>query len=236
MTPITLNLPLVRQRIALAAKRYERDPGHIRLLAVSKKQSAAAVGAALDAGQTHFGESYVQEGIAKREALGRPATWHFVGRIQKNKTRDIAAHFDWVHTVDRATIARRLADQRPSGEPLQVLIQVNLSDDPERAGVAPAGVLDLAAAIDGFDALRLRGLMVLPPRETDFERQRLHFRHLAELAARCRAAGLPADELSMGMSGDLEAAIAEGATWVRIGTALFGPRPDARYSNEPTRD
>lgn len=236
MTQITLNLQAVRERIALAAKSYGRDPDHIRLLAVSKKQPPGAIVEASDAGQRHFGENYVQEALAKQGQTGRPLCWHFIGHIQKNKTRDIAAHFDWVHTVDRANIARRLDSQRDPSRPLNVLIQVNLSDDPGRAGILPDALGELAHDVAALERLRLRGLMTLPPVETEFGRQRMHFRRLALLAEDCRRQGLAMGDLSMGMSGDLEAAVAEGATWLRVGTALFGHRPDGRYSNASPRD
>lgn len=230
MNQITLNLARVRQRIALAAKRYGRAADEISVLAVSKRHPPQAVADAFAAGLTDFGENYVQEGVAKREALDLPVRWHFIGRIQSNKTRLVARHFDWVHTIDSARIAARLGSQRGDAPPLQAFVQVNLSGDAARAGAVPQAVPEVARAVHDTAGLTLRGLMVLPPVETDLARQRDHFRRVAELARRCAEDGLPMDDLSMGMTGDLEAAIAEGATWVRIGTALFGPRPDGRYA------
>ncbi len=227
MTQITLNLDSVRQTIALAASTYSRRPDNIRLLAVSKRHSAAAVGEAAAHGQTHFGENFVSEGVEKMAQLPADLIWHFIGTIQSNKTRDIAKHYDWVHTVDRAKIARRLCEQRDQDAPLNVCVQINLGGGATRGGIEPAAALELAHIVNERPQLALRGLMLLPPPETDIDAQRHHFRRLARLAARGIDEGLPLHELSMGMSGDLTAAIAEGATWVRIGTAIFGTRPAA---------
>ena len=234
MTHITFNLRAVQQRIAAAAETYGRDPDHIRLLAVSKQQPVEAIQEALACGQLDFGENYLQEALEKIAAGGRDAVWHYIGRLQANTTRDVATHFDWVHTVDRARVARRLDAQRDPERPLNVCLQVNLSADSSRAGVLPAQLRELAELVHELPALRLRGLMTLPPAETAFERQRGHFRRLARMARELREAGLPADELSMGMSGDLEAAVAEGATWVRIGTAVFGERAPHGYASAAT--
>jgi pyridoxal phosphate enzyme (YggS family) len=221
-------LQIVRARIVRAAERAGRDPGSIRLLAVSKQQPAALVQAAAAAGQTEFGENYVQEGIDKVTALADVPglVWHFIGRLQGNKTRDVAERFDWVHTVDRERIASRLSAQRPhDASPLQVLLQVRLADEPGKAGVTPAQVPALAAAVAALPRLRLRGLMCIPPPAADQDAQRRPFRQLRELLESLGAAGYSLDTLSMGMSDDLEAAVLEGATIVRVGTAIFGRRP-----------
>jgi PLP dependent protein len=222
-------LQSVRARIRRAAERAGRDPGSIRLLAVSKQQPAALVRAAAAAGQTEFGENYVLEGIDKVTALADVPglSWHFIGQLQGNKTRDVAERFDWVHTVDRERIASRLSAQRPHhAAPLQVLLQVALSDEPGKGGVAPAQVAALAAAVSALPRLQLRGLMCIPAPAQDSEAQRRPFRQLRELLESLNAAGYRLDTLSMGMSDDLEAAVLEGATIVRVGTALFGRRPD----------
>jgi pyridoxal phosphate enzyme (YggS family) len=221
-------LQSVRARIVRAAERAGRDPGSIRLLAVSKQQPAALVRAAAAAGQTEFGENYVQEGIDKVAALADVPglVWHFIGQLQGNKTRAVAEHFDWVHTVDRERTASRLNAQRPhDAAPLQVLLQVRLADEPGKGGVAPAAAPALAAAITALPQLRLRGLMCIPPPAADQEAQRRPFRQLRELMESLVAAGHSLDTLSMGMSDDLEAAVLEGATIVRVGTAIFGRRP-----------
>ena len=221
-------LGAVRERIAAAALQHGRSVDSVTLLAVGKGQEAGALAAAAALGLRDFGENYLQEGLAKVEAL-RPLalTWHFIGQVQSNKTRDIATHFDWVHTVDRAKVARRLAEQRsPHVAPLQVCIQLRLADEPGKGGVPPSEAAALAAEILALPRLRLRGLMCVPPPSDDPATQRRWF---AEVR-RCRDAlqaghpGLVLDTLSMGMSGDLESAIAEGATHVRVGTAIFGAR------------
>ena len=221
-------LQSVRARIVRAAESADRDPGSVRLLAVSKQQPAALVRAAAAAGQTEFGENYVQEGIGKVAALADAPglTWHFIGQLQGNKTREVAECFDWVHTVDRERIASRLSAQRPhDAAPLQVLLQVRLADEPGKGGVAPAEAPALAAAVSVMPRLRLRGLMCIPPPAADLEAQRRPFRQLRELMQSLNAAGHALDTLSMGMSDDLEAAVLEGATIVRVGTAIFGRRP-----------
>ena len=222
-------LQSVRARIARAAESADRDPGSVRLLAVSKQQPAALVRAAVAAGQTEFGENYAQEGIDKVAALADVPglAWHFIGQLQGNKTREVAECFDWVHTVDRERIASRLSAQRPHGAaPLQVLLQVRLADEPGKGGVAPAEAPALAAAVTAMPRIRLRGLMCIPPPAADLEAQRRPFRRLRELMQTLNAAGHALDTLSMGMSDDLEAAVLEGATIVRVGTAIFGRRPD----------
>lgn len=232
MSVVAANLQAVRQRIAAAAQQAGRRPEDVALLAVSKTVPAEVIRAAFDAGQRAFGESYVQEGIAKIAALAdvRPAlAWHFIGPLQSNKTRVVAEQFDWVHAIDRLKIAERLSAQRPAGmAPLQACIQVNISREASKSGVAPAEVLPLARAMAALPGLRLRGLMAIPEPEDDPAAQRPPFAAMRELLATLRADGLDVDTLSMGMSGDVEAAIAEGATIVRIGTAIFGARD---YSN-----
>jgi hypothetical protein len=222
------NLQAVRDRIASAAVHYARNVDSVTLLAVGKGQPAETLDAAAALGLRDFGENYLQEALPKLEALRELGLrWHFIGQVQSNKTREIAAHFDWVHTIDRARIAQRLSEQRPSGRtPLQACIQVRLGNEPGKGGVEPAGAADLVAAIRELPGLRLRGLMSVPPGETTLAAQRAWFAQLRELRDALQAGfpGLALDTLSMGMSGDLEAAIAEGATLVRIGTALFGPR------------
>lgn len=217
-----LHAVLARLRAAEAAA--GRPAGSVCLLAASKQQQPATLRAAAAEGQRIFGENYVQEALPKMAALADlDLSWHFIGRLQRNKTRDIAAHFDWLHTLDRADLARRLSDQRPAGRPpLQVLIEVNVSGEASKAGVAPDAVAELAATVRALPGLCLRGLMCLPAPEDDPARQRAAFRRL-----RATLEGLaePAlDTLSMGTSADLEAAVAEGATIVRVGTAIFGPR------------
>lgn len=216
----------VHRRIDAAAANAGRDPADISLVAISKKQPVDALKAAINAGQRDFGENYLQEALPKIKALTGPRpVWHFVGDIQSNKTAEIAAHFDWVHTVDRAKIARRLSAQRPAGaEPLQVCIQVNVDKATQKSGVAPTDCSALAAIIKELPGLRLRGLMTLPEPRDNFSEQRRPFAELARLQAELNTAGHQLDVLSMGMTADLEAAIAESATHLRIGTAVFGPR------------
>lgn len=226
MTSVTDELDRVRARVTRAARAHGRDPRTITVLAVSKGQSADAIRAAYAAGQRDFGENYVQEAAAKMDLLADlPLIWHFIGPVQRNKTRFVAERCDWCHTVDRPAVADRLNEQRPyHSPPLQVCIQVRMGDDPGRAGVAPDDLRALAEHVAVLPRLRLRGLMCLPPPEPTFERQRVHFRRLRECMEELVAAGLTLDTMSAGMSGDLEAAIAEGATVVRVGTAIFGPR------------
>lgn len=226
MPTIAQRLNDVRTKIRQTEARAGRTPGSVRLLAVSKTRPLADLQAAIAAGQTAFGESYVQEAVAKITALaGQGLEWHFIGPIQSNKTAQIAEHFAWVHSVERAKIARRLHEQRPaSAAPLNVCIQVNISGESSKAGIDPAGLTDLAAQIACLSRLRLRGLMCIPAPETDPARQRRPFRALRELFEQLCQAGFAMDTLSMGMTDDLEAAILEGATMVRIGTAIFGAR------------
>ena len=239
MSAITGNLQGVHARISAAASKVSRDPREILLLAVSKTFDAAAVVAAVQAGQYDFGENYLQEALEKIEEVPRllnnaedsitidPALlkWHFIGPIQSNKTRALAERFDWVHTVDREKIAARLSEQRPTDlAPLNVCIQVNISNEASKSGVAPHEVAALAQAISGMPGLQLRGLMAIPQAVQGFEEQRQAFHALDELYEQLRTDGIPLDTLSIGMSADLEAAIAEGATIVRVGSAIFGQR------------
>ncbi|HKK05016.1 MAG TPA: YggS family pyridoxal phosphate-dependent enzyme [Gammaproteobacteria bacterium] len=227
MDEIAKRLATVRARIARAEESAGRPPGSVELLAVSKTRPAADIARALHCGQRRFGESYVQEALDKISALAdRDIDWHFIGPIQTNKTRAIAENFDWVHSIDRLKVARRLSEQRPADRPpLNVCLQVNISGETRKAGASPAEAPTLARAIAALPGLHLRGLMTIPAPESEPARQRQPFRALRELFDRLRAEGLTLDTLSMGMSDDLEAAIAEGATLVRIGTAVFGERP-----------
>lgn len=229
MSTIADNLQAVRERIAAAAHTVSRPPHEISLLAVSKTFDAEAVRAAVQGGQRAFGENYLQEALDKMATLQNESiAWHFIGPIQSNKTRQIAEHFDWVHAVDREKIAQRLSEQRPAGmPPLHICLQVNVSGEVSKSGVAPADVAALAAAVAGLPKLKLRGLMAIPEPIDDVDRQRAAFRQVRQLRDNLRAQGLDLDTLSMGMSGDLEAAIAEGATIVRVGTAIFGRRNDS---------
>ncbi|MGO4765979.1 YggS family pyridoxal phosphate-dependent enzyme [Cupriavidus sp. 2KB_3] len=228
MSVIAANLQAVLNAIAAAAQQAGRDPSAVTLLAVSKTVAPATVRAAFQAGQAAFGENYVQEGLDKIAALADlrdRITWHFIGPLQSNKTRPVAEHFDWVHAIDRLKIAERLSAQRPAGmAPLQVCIQVNISDEASKSGVAPAEVLPLAQAIAALPNLRLRGLMAVPAPADDADAQRRPFAALGGLLDQLRQSGLHVDTLSMGMSADMDAAITEGATLVRIGTAIFGAR------------
>jgi pyridoxal phosphate enzyme (YggS family) len=227
----------VISRIARAAAAAGRSPGSVRLLAVSKTHPAARIAEAYGAGQRAFGENYVQEALEKMEALAgllgaeraREIEWHLIGPLQSNKTRAAAEHFDWVQSVDREKIARRLSEQRPAAlAPLNVLIEVNLSGEASKSGVAAQSAADLAHAVATLPRLHLRGLMSIPAPSSDKARQRAAFRAVRELFERLRGEGLELDTLSMGMSDDMESAIEEGATMVRIGTAIFGPRERAR--------
>ena len=213
-------------RIARAAEAVGREPAGVRLLAVSKTWPADSVREAAAAGQRAFGENYVQEGVAKVEALaGLGLEWHFIGPLQSNKTRLVAEHFDWVHSIERLKIAERLSAQRPATlAPLNVCVQINVSGEASKSGCAPDEALALCQAIAALPNLQLRGLMAIPEPADDFAAQRAPLRQLREIYEYIRAAGLPLDTLSMGMSHDLEAAVAEGATIVRIGTAIFGER------------
>ena len=238
MSTVLHGLQAVRARIAAAAAAAGRDPRSIELLAVSKTFPAAAVLEAIDAGQFAFGENYAQEGVDKRAQVegvlrerattgaAPPAVcWHYIGPIQSNKTRLIAEHFDWVHGIDRLKIAQRLSEARPPRAPeLQVCIQVNVSGEQTKSGVAPQDVHALAVSVRELPRLRLRGLMTIPRPASEFAEQRAQLRVLCMLRAELAGRGINLDTLSMGMSDDLEAAIAEGATLVRVGRAIFGER------------
>ena len=226
MTVIASNLQAVNRAIAQAALTAQRRVESITLLAVSKTFPAAAVREAYHAGQRAFGESYLQEALDKIEALrDLPLEWHFIGPIQSNKTRSIAENFAWVHGVDRLKIAERLSAQRPQNlPPLNVCIQVNVSGEDSKSGISPGGVAELAQAVAQLPHLRLRGLMAIPAPADDLDEQRKPFARLSELMQQLNAQGLELDTLSMGMSHDLEAAVLEGATIVRVGTAVFGER------------
>ena len=212
--------------MAGAAARAGRSAHSVTLLGITKGQPAAVVRAGADLGLDDFGESYLQEALEKLDALqDRALTWHFVGRIQANKTRPIAERFSWVHAVDRLRIAARLSEQRPHyAAPLNLCLQVRLAEEASKGGVAVDELPDLARAVARLPRLKLRGLMCIPPEETDAARQHAWFRELRRMYEALNAGGAGLDTLSMGMSGDFEAAIEEGATIVRVGTALFGPR------------
>ena len=229
MSPQNLPAALqgVRKRIAQAAAAAGRSAQSVTLLAAGKAQPVELLAAAATCGLTDFGESYLQEALEKIAALqDHPLTWHFIGRIQANKTRAIAEHFAWVHAVDRLKVAERLSAQRPfHAPPLNVCLQVNVAGEASKGGATPAELPALAAAVAPLPRLALRGLMCIPPEETDPERQRAWFAKLRVLKEDLNNTGLRLDTLSMGMTGDFEAAIREGATIVRLGTALFGERP-----------
>ncbi len=227
---ISSNLQQVRQALAGFAQEAGRNPQDIVLLAVSKTFGADAVIEAAQAGQRAFGENYVQEAVDKIAAIqlaasGLALEWHFIGPLQSNKTKPVAEHFDWVHAVDREKIAQRLSDQRPSNlPPLNICLQVNVSGEASKSGVAPADLPALAQAVVALPNLRLRGLMAIPEPAATVEAQREPFAQLRKLQEQLRAEGIETDTLSMGMSADMQAAILEGATIVRIGTAIFGKR------------
>ena len=231
---ITQNVQQVSALIAEAARGVGRDPASVTLLAVSKTFGPDAVIEAAEAGQRAFGENYLQEALDKQQSVKtlRPdlvLEWHFIGPIQSNKTRPIAEHFEWAHAVDREKIARRLSEQRPPNlPPLNICLQVNVSGEDSKSGVAPTEVLALAQAVTTLPGLRLRGLMAIPEPAEDVESQRKPFALLRALQQQLTEAGIPTDTLSMGMSADMDAAIAEGATIVRIGTAIFGKRDYAK--------
>lgn len=226
MAPIASNLQAIRARIERAAHAAGRQAGAIELVAVSKTFPAGSIEQAHAAGQRAFGENFAQEAVAKITKLDHlPLLWHFLGPIQSNKTGPIAAHFQWVHSVEREKIALRLNAARAEGlPPLNVCIQVNVSDEATKSGVRPADTARLADAIARLPRLRLRGLMAIPEPTSDTALQRRRFALLRELRDQLATRGHALDTLSMGMSDDLEAAIAEGATMVRVGTAIFGPR------------
>ena len=229
MTTIAANLQHVQARIVTACTQAGRNCASVRLLAVSKTFAAEALREAHAAGQTAFGENYVQEAIAKIEALAdlrSTLEWHCIGPLQSNKTRVVAEHFDWVHSVDRLKIAERLSDQRPANlAPLQICLQVNVDGGANKSGVPADEALALARAVAGLPRIALRGIMAIPEPAPDFEAQRALFMSAAAVFEQIRADGIDLDTLSLGMSADLEAAIAAGSTMVRVGTAIFGGRP-----------
>jgi len=238
MNSIAERIKEVRSEIAKTNLANQRDVNSVQLIAVSKTKPAADIVAAYSAGQHHFGENYVQEAIAKIVQVSEllpdnDITWHFIGPIQSNKTRDIAAHFKWVHSVDRAKIATRLAEQRPSSaEPLNVLIQVNIDDEASKAGVSPEQVMPLAETIAALPQLQLRGLMTIPTAQDDATKSAASFAAMQRLFSELKAQYHQVNTLSMGMSSDWPVAIAHGATMIRIGTAIFGARTNK--TGEPT--
>ncbi|WP_413726598.1 YggS family pyridoxal phosphate-dependent enzyme [Sodalis sp. RH16] len=230
MSAIEQNLQQVTARISATARECGRDPGEISLLAVSKTKSVEAIEEAIAAGQRAFGENYVQEGVEKihyfqqREFIP-PLSWHFIGPLQSNKSRLVAEHFHWLHTLDRLQLAQRLNHQRPEeSAPLNVLIQINISGEESKSGIMPDRLPELAAAVAELPRLRLRGLMAIPAVESDYQRQLAVFQRMASLFNGLRRQFPQADTLSLGMTGDMAAAIAAGSTLVRIGTAIFGAR------------
>jgi len=230
MSSIAQHLQHVQQQIAQAAGLAGRVPSSVQLLAVSKTFGPEAVAEAVAAGQRAFGENYLQEALDKIAALpalvpDTPLEWHFIGPIQSNKTRPIAEHFDWVHSVDRLKIAQRLSEQRPEElGPLNICLQVNISGEASKSGLTPEELPEVAAQVAQLPRLRLRGLMAIPAPSDDMKQQRAAFAAVRGLYEQLRTVGLPLDTLSMGMSADLEAAVAEGATIVRVGSAIFGAR------------
>jgi pyridoxal phosphate enzyme (YggS family) len=230
MSTIAHKLQAVDATIQAALEASGRAPGKVHLLAVSKTFAAGAVLEAVAAGQRAFGENYLQEALDKIAAVGaalpgEPVEWHFIGPIQSNKTRPIAASFAWVHTVERLKIAQRLSEQRPGDlPPLNICLQVNISGEASKSGAAPEELPELARQVAALPRLKLRGLMAIPEPETDVSKQRAAFARLRNLFEQLRADGFALDTLSMGMSADMPAAIAEGATIVRVGSAIFGSR------------
>ncbi|WP_275097400.1 YggS family pyridoxal phosphate-dependent enzyme [Sedimenticola hydrogenitrophicus] len=226
MSAIQSRLNAVRQRIRQAEQTYRREAGSVQLLAVSKTRPAEDIRQAVAAGQRCFGESYIQEALDKIGQLrDLGLEWHFIGRIQGNKTRAIAENFDWVHSIDTLRQIRRLNDQRPARlAPLKICLQIKIDDEESKSGISPGEVRGLIEAMPEYPRLALQGLMTLPAPAAQLDAQRLPFRRLRQLRDELATAGLPLTTLSMGMTDDLEAAIAEGATLVRIGTAIFGPR------------
>jgi hypothetical protein len=226
MENIRTQLEQVLQRIRQAEAEYGRVANSVKLLAVSKTWPVESLLAAAEAGQRAFGENYLQEALAKIDAIHNSEfEWHYIGAIQSNKTRDLASHFQWVHSVDRVKIARRLSEQRPAElAPLNICLQINISNETSKSGITVNDALAVAQEIATLPNIKLRGLMAIPEAITEFEQQRAMFRQVRELQERLIANGLTLDTLSMGMSNDLEAAIAEGATIVRVGSAIFGQR------------
>lgn len=229
---IAEQLQNIRNRIRQTAENAGRAPDSVQLLAVSKTRTASELRQAIAAGQRCFGENYLQEALEKQSQLANEQLeWHFIGPIQSNKTRDIAEHFDWVHSVDRLKIARRLSEQRPEQlPPLNICLQVNISGEASKSGCLPQEALELAQTISQLPRLRLRGLMAIPAASDDPQQQAAAFAAMQTLLQTLNQHGLALDTLSMGMSGDMEVAIAHGATLVRIGTDIFGPRNYAQHT------
>lgn len=226
MSRIAQNLANISQRIKVAAKAVGRDPRRIKILAVSKTHSAEKIREAYAAGLTRFGESYVQEAIPKIQVLNDlPLEWHFIGPIQSNKTREIAEHFDWVHSIDRLKIASRLNEQRPKNrKPLNICVQINISMEASKSGIVQQALQDFVTQLKPLRRLKLRGLMAIPQQTKDQQQQRTLFAELRRLFDDLNQEGYQLDTLSMGMTDDLEAAVMEGSTLLRIGTGLFGAR------------
>lgn len=223
---ITAALAQIRQRIADAEQRFNRDAGSVQLLAVSKTKPVTDIQAAINAGQSCFAENYLQEAVGKIIHLSNAQVdWHFIGSIQSNKTRDIAQYFQWVHAIDRVKVARRLSELLPDYlPPLNVCLQINISGEKSKSGIEPHELKQLADDCASLPNIRLRGLMTMPAQDSDFERQRVPFRKLRQLLTELQTVYPELDTLSMGTTNDLEAAVAEGATILRIGTAIFGAR------------
>lgn len=234
MNDIAHNLAQVRDKISSAAKRCGRAPEEVTLLAVSKTKPASAIAEAITAGQRAFGENYVQEGVEKIrhfQELGTPdLQWHFIGPLQSNKSRLVAEHFDWCHTIDRLKIATRLSEQRPAHlSPLNILIQINISDEQSKSGILLSELDTLAAEVSRLPNLQLRGLMAIPAPETSYDRQFAVAQQMAQAFAHLKTDYPQIDTLSLGMTNDMEAAIAAGSTMVRIGTAIFGARDYSKH-------
>jgi len=225
-TAIAENIHQIRQKIVELAAKYQRSADDIQLLAVSKTMPVEAIQAAYEYGQRDFGENYLQEALAKIHTLRHlDISWHFIGAIQSNKTREIANAFDWAHSIDRIKIARRLSEQRnPELAPLNICLQINISNEKTKAGIQLNELAQVAREIDRLPNLKLRGLMAIPEKTTGLDKQRSIFTKMHQAMTELNHSGLDMDTLSMGMSNDMEAAMAEGATMVRIGTAIFGPR------------
>ena len=225
MSDIKQRLNQVLDQIHKAEEKYQRPQGSVRLLAVSKTWPLENILDAATAGQDCFGENYVQESISKIDSCTEKLEWHFIGHLQSNKSREIATRFDWVHSVDRLKLAKRLSEQRPDNlAPLKICLQVNISAEASKSGFRPDEVIDVATQVNALPNIKLRGLMAIPAPSDDFEQQRASFRQVATLQQHLINQDMQLDTLSMGMSGDMEAAIAEGATIVRVGTAIFGQR------------
>ncbi len=226
MNSVNIRLTKVKAQIARACKIYNRDPGSVQLLAVSKTRPEEEIISAFEAGQTLFGESYLQEAVEKIHNINLPEIqWHYIGRIQSNKTRAIAENFHWVHSVDKLKYAQRLNEQRPAHlPPLNICLQIKIDDEESKGGLGEQQAGEILARAEQFCRLKIRGLMTLPAATDTLEKQRQPFKQLCAIKQRLSSTECPLDTLSMGMSADLDAAIAEGANIVRIGTAIFGPR------------